>query len=242
MAEPTEAQRKRSQGRERRRSQAAAAENRAGDGVVEESEEPLEAVKHAAKVAAAGAAVGAAAAAARALTSRSDDEHESEPAAEAEEAPAAEQESQKGEPGPRNDEPAAEAEEASQTEQESPEPEPSPRRAKASERAPAAFAADGDESEEPVRGASPDEATQTVERARRQLSALLAHPVESVSAFERTHDGWLVTLEVVEVSRIPESTDVLASYEVELDEDRNLRRYARVRRYVRSQADRGDQQ
>jgi hypothetical protein len=70
---------------------------------------------------------------------------------------------------------------------------------------------------------------------------LLERPVESVSAFERTHEGWLVTLEVVEVSRIPESTDVLASYEVELDDDRNLRRYARVRRYIRSQADRGDQ-
>src|SRR2546429_173523 len=99
-----------------------------------------------------------------------------------------------------------------------------------------------EENEEPVRGASPDEATETVQRARRQLSGLLERPVESVSAFERMHDGWLVTLEVVEVSRIPESTDVLASYEVELDDDRNLRRYARVRRYIRSQADRGDQQ
>ena len=228
MAEPTEAQRKRSQARERRRGQTA--EDRPGDdGVVEGSEEPLEAVKHAAKVAAAGAAMGAAAAAARALASRSDDdEHESEPAAEIEEAPAATQESPDGEPGPRSDEPAAEADEAG------------PSRTKPSEKGPAAVARD--ENEEPVRGASPDEATETVERARRQLSSLLERPVESVSAFERTQDGWLVTLEVVEVSRIPESTDVLGSYEVELDDDRNLRRYARVRRYIRSQADPRDQQ
>jgi len=228
VAEPTEAQRKRSQARERRRGQTA--EDRPGDdGVVEGSEEPLEAVKHAAKVAAAGAAMGAAAAAARALASRSDDdEHESEPAAEIEEAPAATQESPDGEPGPRSDEPAAEADEAG------------PSRTKPSEKAPAAVARD--ENEEPVRGASPDEATETVERARRQLSSLLERPVESVSAFERTQDGWLVTLEVVEVSRIPESTDVLGSYEVELDDDRNLRRYARVRRYIRSQADPRDQQ
>src|SRR5436305_1629835 len=94
MAEPTEAQRKRSQARERRRGQAAPAENQPGDGVTEGGEEPLEAVKHAAKVAAAGAAVGAAAAAARALTSR-DEEHESERAADAEETSAAEQESPK---------------------------------------------------------------------------------------------------------------------------------------------------
>jgi Gas vesicle synthesis protein GvpO len=45
---------------------------------------------------------------------------------------------------------------------------------------------------------------------------------------------------VVELSRIPESTDVLALYEMELDDDRNLMRYDRVRRYYRSQADRGD--
>ena len=232
MAEPTEAQRKRSQARDRRRGQTGPEVDEAGDGVVGGGEEPLEAVKHAAKVAAAGAAVGAAAAAARALTSRSDnEERESEPAGEAAEAPAAEQESPEAEPRPDRDEPAAEAEEAPAADHGSPEAEPRQSRDVGKDRG-----------EEPVRGASPDEATETVQRARQQLSALLERPVESVSAFERTHDGWLVTLEVLELSRIPESTDVLASYELELDDDRKLRRYARVRRYSRSQADRGDQQ
>lgn len=238
MAEPTEAQRKRSQARERRRGQAAPAENQPGDGVTEGGEEPLEAVKHAAKVAAAGAAVGAAAAAARALTSR-DEEHESERAADAEETSAAEQESPKADARRTSHEPSQEAEEAPAAEQESPKARRRESGDEASEEVPTS-SADG-RREEPVQGASPDEATETVQRARRQLSALLERPVESVSAFERMHDGWLVTLEVVEVSRIPESTDVLASYEVELDDDRNLRRYARVRRYIRSQADRGDQ-
>jgi len=235
MAKPTEAQRKRSQARERRRGQAPPADDQPGDGAIEGGEEPLEAVKHAAKVAAAGAAVGAAAAAARALASRTDgDEHESEAGDQAEGTPAAEQESPEAEPRQSSDEPAAEAEEAPSAEQESQDAEPRSSREEPSQGAAA--------SEEPVQGASPDEATETVQRARRQLSDLLERPVESVSAFERMHEGWLVTLEVVEVSRIPESTDVLASYEVELDDDRNLRRYARVRRYIRSQADRGDQQ
>ena len=233
MAEPTEAQRKRSQARERRRGQAPPADDQPGDGAIEGGEEPLEAVKHAAKVAAAGAAVGAAAAAARALAARTDDdEQESEPADQAE-APAAEQESPEAEPRRGSDEPAAEAEEPPAAEQEAPQAEPRSSPDQPSEDAPAGG--------EPVQGASPDEATETVQRARQQLSALLERPVESVSAFERMHDGWLVTLEAVEVSRIPESTDVLASYEVELDDDRNLRRYARVQRYIRSQADRGDQ-
>src|SRR5207302_5862827 len=131
------------------------------------------------------------------------------------------------------DEPAAEAEEAPAAEQDLLHDKPRASRDEPSEEAPAR--------EEPVQGASPDEASETVQRARQQLSALLERPVESVSAFERTHDGWLVTLEVVEVSRIPESTDVLASYEMELDDERNLKRYARVSRYHRSRADHGEQ-
>jgi hypothetical protein len=232
MAEPTEAQRKRSQARERRRSQSATAEKKSDNGVTQDgAEEPLEAVKHAAKVAAAGAAVGAAAAAARALSSRGDDEQrESERTGKDEDAAKAEAESPEAEQSQGSDEPTGDAEEAQEPEPESPEPKPHQTRDTANDQ------------REPVRGASAGEAIETVQQARQQLSALLERPVESVSAFERTHDGWVVNLEVVEVSRVPESTDVLASYEVELDEDRNLRRYARVRRYIRSQADRGDQQ
>jgi len=69
---------------------------------------------------------------------------------------------------------------------------------------------------------------------------LLGKDADSVSGLDRNGDGWIVTVEVVEVPRIPESTDVLASYEVELDGDRNLVRYARRRRYYRSQADNGE--
>ena len=97
------------------------------------------------------------------------------------------------------------------------------------------------QSREERHGAAPDDAKATVKQAREQLEGLLEFPVESVSGFERTPNGWLVTLEVLELSRIPESTDVLASYEMELDDDRNLVRYIRGRRYHRSQADRGDQ-
>jgi hypothetical protein len=48
-----------------------------------------------------------------------------------------------------------------------------------------------------------------------------------------------VTLEVVELRRIPESTDVLASYDVELDGDGGFLRFERGRRYNRSQAEGG---
>src|SRR2546429_9887471 len=76
MAAPTKAQLKRADARQRRRGQSAnrAPEERKDGGAERDEEQPLEAVKHAAKVAVAGAAVGAAAAAARALTSHDEDQ------------------------------------------------------------------------------------------------------------------------------------------------------------------------
>jgi hypothetical protein len=233
VAEPTKAQKKRADARERRRGQADQPREERNDGAAERGDEqPLEAVKHAAKVAAAGAAVGAAAAAARALTSRADDDA----GPETERDPTTEPEGRTDSEG----EGRPETETASRPEPEQQE-EPSPPESGGEPEARGTEPTGEQQRERERRGAAPEDAKATVEQAREQLEALLNRPVESVSGFERTHDGWLVTLEVVEVSRIPESTDVLASYEMELDEDRNLLRYARVRRYHRSQADRGDQ-
>ena len=89
--------------------------------------------------------------------------------------------------------------------------------------------------------AGPQWGRETVRRARQELEELLGKPVESASSLERTHDGWVVVLDVVELRRIPESTDVLGSYELELDESLNFRRYQQVRRYTRSQANRGEE-
>jgi len=88
------------------------------------------------------------------------------------------------------------------------------------------------------RGAAPSAVRTIVQRATEQLHELQGREPESVSAVERRPDGWCVTLEVVEVERIPSSTDVLASFAVELDDDGELLRYERVCRYHRSQADR----
>jgi hypothetical protein len=94
--------------------------------------------------------------------------------------------------------------------------------------------------EEPVAGAGRSDARKVIDRAREQLEDLLERPVETVSSLERTHDGWVAQLEVVELKRIPESTDVLATYELELDGELNLRRYQQAGRYTRSRANRGE--
>ena len=239
MAEREAAQRKRAEGRKRRRAQSDDEQPEAAEQAPETrenggEEQPLEAVMHAAKVAAAGAAVGAAAAAARALTrSREHDGSEGERSAEGEGA-----ETQKPDPASRAE--AVQAERGSDDGRaEESEPQEAVEDEERLQSQQAAVAQDGDR-QEPGPAASPDEARAASRRAREQLEELLERTAESVSSLERTNDGWRARLEVVELARVPESTDVLATYEVELDDDGNLRRYSRVTRYHRAHADTED--
>jgi hypothetical protein len=96
------------------------------------------------------------------------------------------------------------------------------------------------ESEAPqAEPATRDQLREIVEEARLALRDLHGTDAESVSFVGRNGEGWVVGLEVVEVRRIPDSTDVLATYEVELDGDGGVLRFERTRRYSRSEADRG---
>ena len=69
--------------------------------------------------------------------------------------------------------------------------------------------------------------------AARQLVELTGKEPEGVVGLDRSDDGWKVEVEVLEVRRIPNTTDVLAMYEVEVDGKGSLQGYRRVRRYVR---------
>jgi hypothetical protein len=70
-----------------------------------------------------------------------------------------------------------------------------------------------------------------------QLAELTSKSVEHVSGLRRREDGWHVTIEVIDLERVPDSTSVMASYEATVDDDGNLLQYERTRRYVRSQTD-----
>jgi hypothetical protein len=71
------------------------------------------------------------------------------------------------------------------------------------------------------------------QEAAAQLSELTGHEVEAVTALERTDDGWTVQVEVVELRRIPSTTDVLAIYDIQVDGHGDLQGYRRVDRYSR---------
>lgn len=73
--------------------------------------------------------------------------------------------------------------------------------------------------------------------ALRQITELTGKEPEGVTGVERGEDGWVVGVEVVEDRRVPSSTDILATYEIELDMDGELMSYRRVRRYPRGRGD-----
>jgi hypothetical protein len=68
-----------------------------------------------------------------------------------------------------------------------------------------------------------------------EIGELTGHHVEAVVSVQRQDDGWLVEVEVVESHRIPDSADILAIYEVCLDEEGELVSYRRTQRYSRGQ-------
>ena len=69
--------------------------------------------------------------------------------------------------------------------------------------------------------------------AARQLLQLTGKEPEGIIGLERTDDGWKVVVEVLELRRIPNTTDVLATFEVTVDNDGDLEGYKRLHRYVR---------
>ena len=75
-----------------------------------------------------------------------------------------------------------------------------------------------------------------VESAAEQLPQLIGRPVEGVLAVEKDGSEWAVRVEVLELERVPNTTDVLGQYEVTLDGDGDVIAARRTRRYTRSQS------
>jgi len=76
-------------------------------------------------------------------------------------------------------------------------------------------------------------------RAVDQVHDLIGRPVESVTGIALDGNEWTVTIEVLELERVPTTTDVLGQYEVTLDKDGEMTGAQRVRRYPRSEAGEG---
>ena len=66
---------------------------------------------------------------------------------------------------------------------------------------------------------------------------LTGYKPEAVTALEWDGEFWQITVDVLELARIPNTTDVIGEYIVRLDEGGTLRGYRRERRFQRSQAE-----
>ena len=102
--------------------------------------------------------------------------------------------------------------------------------------------AEAREDHEAERGSAPRKRRQPpisglIGSAREQLEELIGRPISATLGFERQDDNWQLTVEVVELERIPETTSILGCYRALVDDDGELLEYRRVRRYSRSQPD-----
>jgi len=73
------------------------------------------------------------------------------------------------------------------------------------------------------------------EAALTTIEELTGYEPEAVTALEWDGEQWQVTVDVLELARVPNTTDVLGSYVVQLDEQGTLRGYRRAGRYTRGQ-------
>jgi hypothetical protein len=78
-------------------------------------------------------------------------------------------------------------------------------------------------------------ATQAVDQAKTQLSNLIERKPSGVIAVSKDEEGWHVSLEMLERKAIPEHMDLLARYDVLLDEEGNMMKFDRGNFRTRSE-------
>jgi gas vesicle protein GvpO len=75
--------------------------------------------------------------------------------------------------------------------------------------------------------------------AKQTVADLTGYPPEAVTGLQWDGESWLVTVEVCELQRVPNTTDVMATYVVQLDDRGGLLGYKRSHRFVRGSAEEG---
>jgi len=68
------------------------------------------------------------------------------------------------------------------------------------------------------------------------VEELTGYEPEAITGLEWDGDVWQVTVDVLELSRVPSTTDMIGQYVVQLDEGGTLRGYKRTARFQRCQS------
>jgi hypothetical protein len=67
------------------------------------------------------------------------------------------------------------------------------------------------------------------------VAELTGYKPEAVTGLRWDGEVWSVNVDALELARVPNTTDVLGCYEVQLDESGTLHGYRRVRRFSRAE-------
>jgi hypothetical protein len=74
-----------------------------------------------------------------------------------------------------------------------------------------------------------------IEGAKLQLGSIISYPIDSVTGVKKIEDGWELLITLIELTRIPSSSDVLAEYSVSLDSIGEVVGYRQIQRFLRNQ-------
>jgi len=74
-----------------------------------------------------------------------------------------------------------------------------------------------------------------IEGAKLQFGVMINYPIDSVTGVKKVEDGWHLLVTLIELSRIPSGSDVLAEYALSLDQAGEIVSYKQVRRFLRNQ-------
>jgi len=77
--------------------------------------------------------------------------------------------------------------------------------------------------------------TNLAERAKRQLAEVTGFsPVAAVGGF-KDEEGWHISVDMLEMARLPEATDIIGTYEVLLDQGGNMVKFEKKRARLRGE-------
>ena len=74
-----------------------------------------------------------------------------------------------------------------------------------------------------------------VEQAKSQLAEVTGLKPVTVTGTFKNEQGWHITLDMLEMARIPTATDVLGDYDVLVDESGNMLKFERTRTRLRGE-------
>jgi hypothetical protein len=77
--------------------------------------------------------------------------------------------------------------------------------------------------------------TSVVDKAKKQMAGITGLRTVTISGIDHAQGKWQLHMDLLEMARVPDSTDLIGEYEVNLDEDGSLLRFERKRSRLRGQ-------